>query len=231
MNSKERLLKIKRRIDEIAIKSGRNPEEIKLLAVSKNHSLDKMQQVLAEGICDFGESRVQELQDKYSFSNKVAWHMIGHLQRNKVKYLVRMDRCELIHSLDSLRLAKKINKEARKEDRVMNLLVQVNVAEDSKKYGLFCEETFDFIKKIADFENLKVKGLMTIAPYVGDVEEVRPYFRRLRNLFERIKEAEIRGVEMEELSMGMSNDFEVAIEEGATIVRIGSGIFGAREYK
>ncbi|WP_408955963.1 YggS family pyridoxal phosphate-dependent enzyme [Natroniella sp. ANB-PHB2] len=231
MTVKERLVKVKEKINAAANRVGRDPEEIKLVAVSKRQSLDKIKKIVAEGILNFGESRVQELREKYgNLEQEVNWHMVGHLQRNKVKYITRMDRCELIHSLDSLRLAKKINKRAKMEDRKMNVLVQVNTAEDENKYGFMSEEVIDFLREISSLKHLRVKGLMTIAPYVEDSEEVRPYFRKLRKLANQIKANKIPGVEMKELSMGMSNDLEVAIEEGATIIRVGSAIFGPRNY-
>jgi len=226
-----RLLKIEERIKVAAKKSGRDLSEIKLLPISKYHSLDKMQAVLDKGYLEFGESRVQELMEKNEeFSAEVEWHMIGHLQRNKVKYLARMPRCKLIHSVDSLRLAKEINKRARQEERIMNILIQVNTAQDDNKFGIYTKEAIEMVKKIGSFENVKIKGLMTIAPYSDDPEEVRPAFRKLRGLSEKIEAEKIEGVEMKELSMGMSNDLEVAIEEGATILRVGSAIFGEREY-
>ncbi len=228
---RERLLEIQDRIDKALIRSGRDESEVKLVAVSKNHSLDKMEVVLREGIVEFGESRVQELEDKYQgFSKGVNWHMIGHLQRNKVKYLARIPNCNLIHSVDSIRLAKEIDKRAKKEGRVMNILVQVNTAQDENKYGIHYKDGIDFVKKVGELDNVKVKGLMTIAPYSSDPEEVRPYFRRLKELSLEIEKERIEGVEMSELSMGMTNDLEVAIEEGATLLRVGSGIFGEREY-
>ncbi|MCK8827615.1 YggS family pyridoxal phosphate-dependent enzyme [Natroniella acetigena] len=232
MNVKERLAKVREKVKVAASRAGRSPEEIKLVAVSKRQGLDKIKNVLDEGILDFGESRVQELRDKYdNFEQEINWHMIGHLQRNKVKYLTRMDRCKLIHSVDSLRLAKKINKRAKMEDRESNVLVQVNTAEDENKYGFMSEEVIEFLREVSSFEYMKVKGLMTIAPYVENPEEVRPYFRKLRELAVKIEAEEIPGIEMKELSMGMSNDLEVAIEEGATIVRVGSAIFGPRDYE
>lgn len=230
MDIKERLAKIRTKIKEAALRADRNPEEIRLIAVSKNQDLDKINTLQEEGIVDFGESRVQELRDRYEQFPDVKWHMIGHLQRNKVKYLARMERCELIHSLDSLRLAKKINKRAGMEDRVMKALVQVNIAKDENKYGLMASEIIDYLHQVADFENLQIKGLMTIVPHVEDAEEVRPYFKEMKDLAQRIREEDIASIKMDELSMGMSNDFEVAVEEGATMVRIGSELFGSRGY-
>ena len=230
MDVKERLAKIQTKISEAALRADRDPAEIKLIAVSKNQDLAKIASLEEEGIIDFGESRVQDLRDRYDEFPNVKWHMIGHLQRNKVKYLARMERCRLIHSLDSLRLAKKINKRAGMEDRVMKALVQVNIAEDENKYGLQADELIDYLYQVADFENLKIEGLMTILPHVEDAEEVRPYFKQMKDLSQKIAREEIATVEMNELSMGMSNDFEVAVEEGATMVRIGSELFGSRGY-
>ncbi|TDX46474.1 YggS family pyridoxal phosphate-dependent enzyme [Orenia marismortui] len=227
-----RLYKIEERIEKAAKRAGRNISEIKLLPISKYHSLEKMKVILDGGINEFGESRVQELTDKYDeFDSEVRWHMIGHLQRNKVKYLARRHRCTLIHSVDSLRLAKEINKRSKQEDRVMNILIQVNTAEDDNKFGIYSKEAIELIKKISKLEYVKIKGLMTIAPYSDDPEEVRPYFRKLKELALKVEAIGIENVEMDELSMGMTNDLEVAIEEGATILRVGSGIFGEREYK
>ena len=230
MSIKERLAEIQSKIAAAARRVNRDPEEIKLVAVSKNQELAKINSLQEEGIVDFGESRVQALRDRYEQFPEVKWHMIGHLQRNKVKYLARMERCELIHSLDSLRLAKKINKRAGMEDRVMKALVQVNIAEDESKYGLYASEIIDYLHQVSDFENLEIKGLMTIVPHVDDAEELRPYFKEMKNLFDRIKEENIPQVKMDELSMGMSNDFEVAIEEGATMIRLGRRLFGSRGY-
>ncbi|ADL12410.1 YggS family pyridoxal phosphate-dependent enzyme [Acetohalobium arabaticum] len=228
---KDNLKQVQKRIAAAAKRAGRDSDEIKLVAVTKTRGIEEIKEVIEADVVDLGESRVQELRDKYdNISQKINWHMIGHLQRNKVKYIMRMERCNLIHSMDSMRLAKKINKRAGMADRVMNVLVQINVAGDENKFGLEPEETIDYLRKVAEFENLQVKGLMTMVPYVDDTEQVRPYFRELKELFEEVKRAEIPNIEMQELSMGITNDFEVAIEEGATIVRVGSAIFGPREY-
>ena len=182
-----------------------------------------------QGIKTFGENRVQELRRKNNKIEKnIEWHFIGHLQRNKVKYLTRMKSCKMIESLDSPRLAKEINKRARKQDRVMPVLVEVNTSEDENKYGFMAENTIDFIKEAENkYNNISIEGLMTIVPYVEDPEEVRPYFRKLYELKER---ANKQGLKLKELSMGMTNDYMVAIEEGATIVRIGTALFGKRKY-
>ena len=177
----------------------------------------------------FTESEVQELCEKYEELPKhLHWHMIGHLQRNKVKYIV--DKAELIHSVDSLRLAQEINKEAIKKELTVNILVEVNVAEEESKFGVGVEETEDLIREIAKLSNIKVQGLMTIAPYVENPEENRGVFRTLKKLAVDIKMKNIDNVRMDVLSMGMTGDYQVAIEEGATMVRVGTGIFGERNY-
>ena len=227
----KRFATVKKELIQRTKSAGRNLEDIKIIAVSKGQALTDIQQLAdKKSISAFGESRVQELRDKNEQLPDLSWHMIGHLQRNKVKYLARMDNCSLIHSLDSYRLAKKIDKRARMEDRDMSVLVQVNIAKDENKYGIMPEETTDFIKQVAEFDNLSVKGLMTILPHVEDSEELRPYFASMKELFEQIKKMDIIGVEMKELSMGMSNDYKVAIEEGATMLRLGRAIFGSRAY-
>ncbi|MBM7624949.1 YggS family pyridoxal phosphate-dependent enzyme [Sporohalobacter salinus] len=228
---KKNLNQVQKRIETAAKRAGRDSDEIKLVTVTKTRSIEEIQEAVEAGIVDLGENRVQELRDKYdNISQEINWHMIGHLQRNKVKYIMRMERCSLIHSMDSMRLAKKINKRAGMADRVMDVLVQINVAGDENKFGLKPEETIDYLKEVSEFENLQVKGLMTMVPYVEDSEKVRPYFKRLKDLFDEAKRTDIPNIKMQELSMGITNDFEVAIEEGATIVRIGSAIFGPREY-
>ena len=178
---------------------------------------------------EFGENKVQELVDKYeNVSTPVNWHLIGHLQTNKVKYIV--DKACLIHSVDSLKLAKEIEKEAVKKNVIANILVQVNVANEDSKFGLESGEVFDLVESISKLSNIKIKGLMTIAPFVENPEENRGYFRQLKQLSLDIKSKNIDNVDMSILSMGMTNDYEVAIEEGATMVRVGTGIFGERNY-
>ena len=216
------------KIKAAAKRSGRNFNDIKILPVSKNQDIDKITRLKELGIDSFGESRVQELLDKEEtrpdFFN---WHFIGHLQRNKVKYLARLDNCKLIHSLDSLRLAREINKRAKKNDRVISVLVQINVAGDDNKYGFSKDNFLNVFPDLWEFENLEIKGLMTILPHFEDKEKTRPYFRELKKLKEDLNS---KGYNITELSMGMTNDFEVAVEEGATYVRIGREIFGEREY-
>ncbi|MCK8823699.1 YggS family pyridoxal phosphate-dependent enzyme [Fuchsiella alkaliacetigena] len=225
------LKKLRDKIETAASKVGRESSEVKLVAVTKGRSCAEIEELIKLGVTDLAESRVQELRDKYlELAADINWHMIGHLQRNKVKYIARMENCNLIHSLDSFRLAKRINKRAEMENRILNTLVQVNIAKDENKFGLMPEKLKEYLKEISVFEHLQVKGLMTMVPYVDDPEEVRDYFKGMKELFEEIKIAAIPGVEMQELSMGISNDYQVAIEEGATMVRIGSAIFGPRKY-
>ena len=181
------------------------------------------------GVRVFGENKVQELADKYEVLPKdIHWHMIGHLQRNKVKYII--DKVDLIHSVDSVRLAETIEKEAAKHNLTANILIEVNVAKEESKFGIMPEELDEFIEKIAGFSHIQVKGLMTIAPFVEDPEENRPIFARLRKLSVDIAAKNVDNITMSILSMGMTNDYQVAIEEGATMVRVGTGIFGARNY-
>lgn len=188
-----------------------------------------LEEIYGEGIRDFGENKVQELTEKYEvMPSDIKWHMIGHLQRNKVKYIV--DKAELIHSVDSVRLAETISREAVKKEVTVDILIEVNVAEEESKFGLKTEEVVSMVEKIAEFPNIRIRGLMTIAPYVENSEENRTIFKKLRKLSVDIAEKNIDNVNMSVLSMGMTNDYEVAIEEGATMVRVGTGIFGERNY-
>ena len=211
-------------------RSGRNPDEVTLIAVSKTKPVSMIQEIISEQVFDFGENKPQELRDKYELLPKdLRWHMIGHLQRNKVKYII--DKACLIHSVDSVRLAETINQEAEKHGIVMPVLVEVNIAKEPSKFGLMPEETLDFIREVSHFTHIKVNGLMTIAPFVENPEDNRFYFQNLKKLYVDIKEKNIDNVNMCILSMGMTGDFEVAIEEGATMVRVGTGIFGERNYQ
>ena len=185
---------------------------------------------MAAGIVEFGENKPQELRDKYEVLPKnLHFHMIGHLQTNKIKYVI--DRAVLIHSIDSIRLAEAVNAEAKKHDRIMPVLVEVNVAQEESKSGFLVEETEEAIREIAKLSNIRVEGLMTIAPFVENAEENRQYFVKLRKLSVDIAAKNIDNVTMHHLSMGMTGDYEVAIEEGATMVRVGTGIFGERNYQ
>lgn len=210
-------------------RAGRKREEVTLIAVSKTKPIELLQEVYHYGIRDFGENKVQELNMKQEILEKdIQWHMIGHLQKNKVKYLAQYVKC--IHSVDSLSLAETINKEGKKAGRMIDILVEVNVAKEETKFGVYIEEVEDLIRKIAVLENIKVAGLMTIAPFVSNSEENRMVFRKLRELLVDINLKNIDNVTMSMLSMGMSNDYEVAVEEGATHIRVGTDIFGERHY-
>lgn len=220
---------VKQRIEEACRRSGRDPKEVTLIAVSKTKPVEMLQEAYDFGTRIFGENKVQELMDKYEQMPKdIHWHLIGHLQRNKVKYII--DKVDLIHSVDSLRLAETIDKEAQKHGLIANILIEVNVAGEESKFGLAPEEVGEFVDQLAGFSHIKVCGLMTIAPFVENPEENRPYFQRLRKLSVDIAAKKVNNVTMSILSMGMTNDFEVAVEEGATMVRVGTGLFGVRNY-
>ncbi len=211
-------------------RAGRDRSEVTLIAVSKTKPVEMLEACIQEGISVFGENKVQELCEKYEVLPKdLHWHMIGHLQRNKVKYVI--DKAELIHSVDSLRLAETISQEAQKKRITARILIEVNVAQEESKFGLKAEETELLIRQIAQLPNISIEGLMTIAPYTEVPEENRPIFRILRKLAVDIAHKNIDNVSMSILSMGMTGDYEVAIEEGATMVRVGTGIFGERDYK
>ena len=225
----ENLQNVEERIQAACARANRDRNEVTLIAVSKTKPVSMLEEVYAEGIRCFGENKVQELTEKHDkLPSDVKWHMIGHLQRNKVKYIV--DKVDLIHSVDSIRLAETIEQEAVKKDVIVPVLVEVNVAEEDSKFGLKVNEVLCIIEEISKFPHIRIKGLMTIAPYVENPEENRPVFARLRKLSVDIAEKNIDNVSVEILSMGMTNDYEVAIEEGATMVRVGTGIFGERNY-
>ena len=221
---------VEKRIQAACNRSGRKREEVLLVAVSKTKPVAMIEEIMAAGIVEFGENKPQELRDKYEVLPKnLHFHMIGHLQTNKIKYVI--DRAVLIHSIDSIRLAEAVNAEAKKHDRIMPVLVEVNVAQEESKSGFLVEETEEAIRKIAKLSNIRVEGLMTIAPFVENAEENRQYFVKLRKLSVDIAAKNIDNVTMHHLSMGMTGDYEVAIEEGATMVRVGTGIFGERNYQ
>lgn len=210
-------------------RSGRKREEVTLIAVSKTKPAEMVQTLYNEGVYDFGENKVQEILVKGPvLPNDIRWHMIGHLQRNKVKQVI--DKTCLIHSVDSLRLAEEIEKEADKHNLVIPILLEVNVAGEESKFGMTKEEALDLVVLLSQFRHIAVKGLMTIAPNVENPEENRPIFRDLKQLSVDIINKNIDNISMDVLSMGMTNDYEVAIEEGATMVRVGTGIFGTRYY-
>ena len=226
---KENLAEVEAKICAACERAGRKREEVTLIAVSKTKPVEMLEACMENGITVFGENKVQELCGKYEVLPKnLHWHMIGHLQRNKVKYLT--DKVDLIHSVDSLRLAEAISEDAVKKGVNVNILIEVNVAEEDSKFGLKTEETEKLVREIASLPNVSIQGLMTIAPYTAVPEDNRPIFRTLKQLSVDIDSKNIDNVSMNVLSMGMTGDYEVAIEEGATFVRVGTGIFGERDY-
>ena len=226
---KENLEKVEHEIQEACRRSKRDRSEVTLIAVSKTKPVETLQEAYDLGVRVFGENKVQEMADKYeALPDDIQWHLIGHLQRNKVKYII--DKAVLIHSVDSLRLAETIEKEAQKRDITAHILLEVNVAKEESKFGVFPEDLEELVDQIAKLPHIQVDGLMTIAPFVADPEENRPVFRELRKLSVDITKKKVDNVTMSVLSMGMTNDYRVAIEEGATMVRVGTGIFGARNY-
>ena len=227
---KENVAEVEARIQAACKRAGRRREEVTLIAVSKTKPVSDIYEVIETGIKDYGENKVQEMCDKMEIIQEpLNWHMIGHLQRNKVKYIV--DKAKLIHSVDSLRLAQQISQEAIKKEVEVDILIEVNVAEEASKFGLSTEEVIQMIEAIAKLPAVHIKGLMTVAPFTDNPEDNRPYFRNLKQLAVDIDGKNIDNVTMGVLSMGMTGDYEVAIEEGATMVRVGTGIFGARIYK
>ncbi len=220
---------VHKNIREACTSAGRSADEVTLIAVSKTKPVELLMEAYDAGERVFGENKVQEIMDKYDrMPSDVKWHMIGHLQRNKVKYII--DKVAMIHSVDSLRLAQTIEQEAAKKDICIPVLVEVNVAEEESKFGFHMNEVIPFLEEVSGFSHLKVMGLMTIAPFVDDPEENRDIFRKLKKLSVDIKTKNINNITMSVLSMGMTGDYQVAIEEGATMVRVGTGIFGARNY-
>ena len=226
---REHLMQTRQNIDRACQRAGRSADGVELIAVSKTKPVSMLQEAYEAGMRDFGENKVQELVDKYEALPKdIRWHMIGHLQRNKVKYLV--GRVFLIHSVDSLRLAQEIQKEAEKKQTEVNILVEVNVAGEESKFGSSREETLRLVEEIALLPSVHIQGLMTVAPYVEDPEANRRIFANLKQLAVDINRKNIDNVNMNVLSMGMTGDYQVAVEEGATYVRVGTGIFGNRSY-
>ena len=220
---------VKNNIEQACMRSNRDLSEVTLIAVSKTKPVPMLQEIYDAGARDFGENKVQELCQKYEeLPQDIRWHMIGHLQRNKVKQVV--GKAALIHSVDSYRLAQEISPQAQKQNITVPILIEVNIAKEESKFGIAKEDTIQLVEEIAELPNQTIQGLMTIAPFVDDPEDNRLYFREIKQLSVDIKNKNIDNVTMDVLSMGMTNDYEVAIEEGATIVRVGTGIFGARNY-
>ena len=225
----ENLQQVNANIEKACAAVGRAPSEITLVAVSKTKPVSMLQEAYDAGARVFGENKVQEIMDKYDqLPSDIQWHMIGHLQRNKVKYII--DKVAMIQSVDSLRLAQTIEQEAAKKELVMPILLEVNVAEEDTKFGLKVEEVLPLLEQISSFSHIQVKGLMTIAPFVENPEENREVFRTLKKLSVDISAKNINNVTMSVLSMGMTGDYQVAVQEGSTMVRVGTGIFGERNY-
>ncbi|MFR3498536.1 MAG: YggS family pyridoxal phosphate-dependent enzyme [Paraclostridium bifermentans] len=231
MNSiKSNLINIEKRINDSCEISDRSNEEVKLIAVTKTVDIDAVNEAIECGVTDVGENKPQELARKYEvIGDRVKWHLIGSLQTNKVKYII--DKVYMIHSIDRLSLCDEIQKRAQSIDRQINCLIQVNISKEESKHGILEEDAIDFIKNISNnYPNIRVKGLMTMAPNTDDKNLIKSVFRGLKDLANKIDPENINNVSMEALSMGMSNDFEIAIEEGATFVRVGTSIFGQRNY-
>ncbi len=225
----ERISDIYKSISHAAMRAGRNPEDVRLIAVTKTVSVEKIREAIDAGLRIFGENRVQEAQKKVMsdelrvMGEKIYWHLIGHLQKNKAKYAVEL--FDLIHSVDSRGLAHEIDRHAERKGKIQNVLVEVKLSHERTKHGVLKTDLTGLLEVINDLKNLNLRGLMTIPPFFDDPEEARPYFRELRELRDKAVSA---GLTLPELSMGMSGDFEIAIEEGATMVRIGTAIFGER---
>lgn len=218
---------MKGRIAAAAARAGRDPSEVTLVAVTKNVDAGRVALAAKAGVSDFGENRVQEAAEKIPLVDAdVAWHFVGHLQRNKARDVVEL--FSLIHSLDSMKLAHELNRRCEMADSSTDLLLQVNISGEETKFGVPPEMAKDFLLEVARYERLRVRGLMTIAPYSDDPEDARPWFSQARQLMGELGRLSISNVRMDELSMGMSGDYEVAIEEGATIIRVGTAIFGER---
>lgn len=229
MDISDSISNVKRRIEKAALRVFKDSKEVTLVAVSKTKPIEMLMDAYGNGIRDFGENKVQELVEKYPLANDVSWHMIGHLQRNKVKYII--DKVHMIHSLDSIELAKEIDKRAGNINKKIPCLVQINIGREETKSGIFKEDLTSFLKELSCFKNIVVAGLMTVPPACDDPEDARVYFKSMKVLFEEIKQLNYINFDIKYLSMGMSGDFEIAIEEGANIVRVGTGIFGKRNYK
>ncbi|MDD3168021.1 MAG: YggS family pyridoxal phosphate-dependent enzyme [Eubacteriales bacterium] len=226
---KENIEAINRSKDEIAEKTGRKAGDVLLVAVTKTRNADEINEAIEAGITDIGENKVQEILDKFEDVSPVRWHMIGHLQSNKVKYII--DKVSMIHSVDSLKLAQEIDRRAGRHGTTMDILVQVNAARETSKFGITAEETGKLIQNILEHcPNIKIRGLMCIAPFEDDPEDVRIYFREVKGLYDKYASHTHPGLDFQYLSMGMSHDYEAAILEGSNLIRVGTAIFGERNY-
>lgn len=227
---KDNLARVRERIEAAARRAGRDPHTVRLVGVCKTVSPERVREAVGEGIQILGENYIQEAQRKIeAVGTKISWHFIGHLQKNKAKYAIRL--FDLVHSVDSLALAEELNRAGQKQGKVQEILLQADLSGEETKFGVPKEEIFQMAEQISGLKNLLVRGLMTMPPFSDDPEDSRPYFQKLRSLRDNLAQMKIPGIFPEELSMGMSGDFEVAIEEGATLVRIGTAIFGPRPAK
>jgi pyridoxal phosphate enzyme (YggS family) len=228
MEIEENIRSLRENIARIAEKVKRNPEKIEIVAVSKTVEVERIKEALKCGIKIIGENKVQEAEEKFcKISEKFGKHLVGHLQTNKVKKAIGL--FDMIQSLDSLKLANEISKRALEGGKVMDVLVEVNTSGEESKFGLKPDEVLDFVKNISELKGIKVKGLMTVGLFTSDIQKARPCFKSLKGIFERIKTENILGIDMKYLSMGMTSDYEVAIEEGSNMLRIGTAIFGERK--
>ena len=230
MSITQNIEEIRGRMAQAAVRSGRKPEDVLLIAVTKLHEPDEIEEAIAAGVTDIAENKVQEIQKKFDqIHSPVNWHLIGHLQTNKVKYII--DKVVMIHSVDSVHLAQEIDKRAAAAGKTMDVLLQVNAAHEESKFGLDPKDVPQVFREILDScSNVKIRGLMHIAPWSEDPEEIRPYFKEVKDLFDTLAAVEHPNADFKYLSMGMSHDFETAIEEGANIIRVGTSIFGERDY-
>ena len=220
---------VRAQISEAAEIAGRKSEDVILVAVSKTRTPEEVNTAIDAGVTDIGENKVQEIMDKYDDIKPVRWHMIGHLQTNKVKYII--DKVDMIHSVDSVKLAKEIDKRAKAAGKTMDILVQINPAEEESKFGVTIDGAGDLVREIlANFENIRIKGLMSVAPIVEDPRDVKPFFDAVKAKYDELAQIDDPKLDFEYLSMGMSHDFAVAIEAGSNLVRVGSAIFGERDY-
>ncbi len=228
MSIADNIKSVEEKIEKACQRAGRKREDVLLLAVSKTVEVPRIMEAVNLGLNELGENKPQEINRKYPEIQNVKWHQIGHLQTNKVKYII--DKVCLVHSLDSVKLAQEIDKRGKASDIVMNVLIEINIANEEAKHGVPYEEAERLALEVSKFDNVRVKGLMCVAPFVENPEDNRKYFKKMYKLFVDIGAKNYDNIDMEYLSMGMTNDYEIAIEEGANIVRVGTGIFGARNY-
>lgn len=231
MDIQQNITEVLKKVETTAKKVNKSLDDITVIAVTKTVDVERANEALKAGLNNLGENRVQEFMNKYEQMDNanINWHIIGHLQTNKVKYII--NKVNLIHSVENIGLAEEIDKRSKQHNIITNVLIEMNIGEEESKFGLKKEELFSFLKSIENLENIKILGLMTVAPYKENKEDVRWVFKEMKNLFDKVSEQTYKNVEMKYLSMGMTNDYEIAIEEGANIIRIGTAIFGSRIYK